>query len=429
MESIAHIRKSDYKIQTVEQHLLEVKNLAESYGERVNVAHVTGLAGMLHDLGKFTEEFSTYIKKAVENPDNPPKRGSVDHSTAGGMFLYELLHKNGSSINEKILAELVGNAIISHHGFLKDFNNPSLDSKYLSRVNKEEKKDVYANYEEFSSYFYSKVMDESSFANYFNKAVAEIGEYVIQSAPVPLRTSLYYLTTFVFSALVDADRTNTRLFEEGNEHSGKNTHVLFELYNTKLEEHLIGLQQSPASRSAINQLRMDMSEECKKFAKNESGIYSLSIPTGGGKTLASLRYALNHALEHGKERIIYVIPYTSIIDQNAKLVKAILDDDTNIVEHHSNVDFGSSNEKEQDDDLDEMLMNKREKIRLATDNWDAPIIFTTMVQYLNAFYAKGNRHTRRLHNLTNAVVIFDEVQKVPSKCLSLFSESQLSQLK
>ena len=423
MESIAHIRKSDNKIQTVEQHLLEVKNLAESYGERVNVAHVTGLAGMLHDLGKFTEEFSTYIKKAVENPDNPPKRGSVDHSTAGGMFLYELLHKNGSSTNEKILAELVGNAIISHHGFLKDFNNPSLDSKYLSRVNKEEKKDVYANYEEFSSYFYSNVMDESSFANYINKAVAEIGEYTIQSAPVPLRTSLYYLTTFVFSALVDADRTNTRLFEEGNEHSGKNAHELFELYNTKLEEHLIGLQQSPASRTAINQLRMDMSEECKKFAKNESGIYSLSIPTGGGKTLASLRYGLNHALEHGKERIIYVIPYTSIIDQNAKLVKAILDDDTNIVEHHSNVDFGPSNEKEQDDELDEMLMNKREKIRLATDNWDAPIIFTTMVQYLNAFYAKGNRHTRRLHNLTNAVVIFDEVQKVPSKCLSLFSES------
>ena len=117
-------------------------------------------------------------------------------------------------------------------------------------------------------------------------------------------------------------------------------HELFQLYETKLNDHLIELQKSPKSKSEINKLRMEMSNQCEKCSENESGIYSLSIPTGGGKTLASLRYALKHALKHNKERIIYVIPYTSIIDQNAKLVKEILDDDINIIEHHSNVDFG-----------------------------------------------------------------------------------------
>ncbi|MPL98965.1 hypothetical protein SDC9_45177 [bioreactor metagenome] len=423
MESIAHIRRNDKKIQTVEQHLLEVKNLAESYGKEAKVSHITGLAGLLHDLGKFTQEFSTYIKTASENPDNPPKRGSVDHSTAGGMFLYELLHKKDSSRNEKILAELVGNAIISHHGFLKDFNNPSLESKYLERVSKEGKREVYAKYDEFSGYFYEKVMDEESFSNYVNKALVELSEYISQSEPTTLRTSLYYLTTFIFSALVDADRTNTRHFEDEINEQKISNHELFQLYETKLNDHLIELQKSPKSKSEINKLRMEMSNQCEKCSENESGIYSLSIPTGGGKTLASLRYALKHALKHNKERIIYVIPYTSIIDQNAKLVKEILDDDINIIEHHSNVDFGPQTENELSEELDEILVNKTEKIRLATDNWDAPIIFTTMVQYLNAFYAKGNRYTRRLHNLTNAVIIFDEVQKVPSKCLSLFTES------
>lgn len=153
--------------------LLEVKNLAESYGKEAKVVSYYGFSRFVARFRKFTQEFSTYIKTASENPDNPPKRGSVDHSTAGGMFLHELLHKKDSSRNEKILAELVGNAIISHHGFLKDFNNPSLESKYLERVSKEGKREVYSKYDEFSGYFYEKVMDEESFSNYVNKALVD----------------------------------------------------------------------------------------------------------------------------------------------------------------------------------------------------------------------------------------------------------------
>ncbi|EPE60581.1 CRISPR-associated helicase Cas3 [Exiguobacterium sp. S17] len=151
-----------------------------------------------------------------------------------------------------------------------------------------------------------------------------------------------------------------------------------------------------------------------QHAKQPSGIYTLSIPTGGGKTLASLRYALHHAVHYHKRRVIYVVPFTTIIEQNAQVARTVLKTEE-IVEHHSNV--------VQLDDASEDEMNLQAKLNLAKDNWDAPIIFTTMVQYLNTFYAKGNRNTRRLHHLSEAIVIFDEVQKVPTKCVSLFNES------
>lgn len=116
MDFIAHIREKDNQIQTVEGHLLEVKELAELYGEKLGVKHLTGLAGMLHDLGKYTYEFKEYILEAVSNPDAPSKRGSVDHSTAGGKLLYELFHVKGEMNRYKwIVAEVIGNVIIPHH--------------------------------------------------------------------------------------------------------------------------------------------------------------------------------------------------------------------------------------------------------------------------------------------------------------------------
>ncbi|MFE6139485.1 CRISPR-associated endonuclease Cas3'' [Bacillus sp. NPDC057893] len=118
MNYIAHIRESDKQVQTVEEHLLGVKELAETYGKKINIKHLAGLAGMLHDLGKYTNEFREYILEAVNNPDSPSKRGSVDHSTAGGKFLYQFFHTENITPYKGIIAEIVGNAIISHHGYL-----------------------------------------------------------------------------------------------------------------------------------------------------------------------------------------------------------------------------------------------------------------------------------------------------------------------
>ena len=176
-------------------------------------------------------------------------------------------------------------------------------------------------------------------------------------------------------------------------------------------------KEQPDAHSRINLLRAEMSEQCEEFAYKPSGIYTLSIPTGGGKTLASLRYALKHAQLYNKKRIIYVVPYTTIIEQNAEEVRKILKDDAHILEHHSNV----IEDVNEDDENQDGLMNVKQKLKLAKDNWDSPIIFTTMVQFLNVFYAKGSRNIRRLHNLSDSVIIFDEVQKVPIQCVSLFN--------
>jgi len=415
MNYIAHIRESDKHIQTVEEHLLEVKKLAESYGENMGVQHITGLAGMLHDLGKYTNEFREYILEAVANPDSPPKRGSVDHSTAGGKLLYELFHKKGNLDRFKgIIAEIVGNAIISHHSYLQDFLSPDLESKYLMRVRDKE----LAEFELTKQSFFEKVMTEKDFHDYVDKAAEELKEFLTKENSKNYAEKLMFLTKFIFSALIDADRTNTRLFEENKtDESVYNHEKLFNTYYERLMSKIRSFKERPDAHSRINLLRAEMSEQCEEFAYKPSGIYTLSIPTGGGKTLASLRYALKHAQLYNKKRIIYVVPYTTIIEQNAEEVRKILKDDAHILEHHSNV----IEDVNEDDENQDGLMNVKQKLKLAKDNWDSPIIFTTMVQFLNVFYAKGSRNIRRLHNLSDSVIIFDEVQKVPIQCVSLFN--------
>ncbi|NDI36004.1 CRISPR-associated helicase Cas3' [Chengkuizengella sediminis] len=423
MHYIAHIRESDKHIQTVKEHLLEVKELAESFGAKIGVKHLAGLAGLLHDLGKYTDEFRNYILEAIKNLDAPPKKGSVDHSTAGGKLLYNLFHtdqKNDQEIDlllfKMIVAEIVGNAIISHHSYLQDFLSPNLESDYLKRVR--DKKII--DFDKTKQYFFNYVMSEADFHEYVNKAVEELKQFNEKNSDEIFEKKLMFLTKFIFSALIDADRTNTRLFEENKIDETKQNHQeLFELYYTRLMDKLNSFKNDPDATKPINVLRTNMSDQCEQFAEHESGIYTLSIPTGGGKTLASLRYALKHAIIHNKKRIIYVVPYTTIIEQNAKEIRDILDDSRNILEHHSNVV-----EHEIDDDENEDgTMSLQEKLSLAKDNWDSPIIFTTMVQFLDVFYAKGTRNIRRLHNLSEAVIIFDEVQKVPISCISLFNES------
>ncbi|MBA4537254.1 CRISPR-associated helicase Cas3' [Bacillus aquiflavi] len=415
MISIAHIRESDHQIQTVEAHLLEVKELAESYGEKLGVKHVAGLAGMLHDVGKYSQEFKEYILEAVKNPNDPPKRGSVDHSTAGGKLLYELFHIGANRSPWKgVLAEVVGNAIISHHSYLQDFLNPELQSNYLKRVRDKE----LSEFETTKRQFFAHVMSEADFQEYVNEAALEIKNFLAKESQQNYYKLLMFLTKFVFSALIDADRTNTRLFEE-NDGLKKNNEKLFDTYYDRLLEKIDAFKQYPNANTPINLLRAEMSNQCEKFAEKPSGIYTLSIPTGGGKTLASLRYALKHAKLYNQKRIIYVVPYTTIIEQNAEEVRNVLKDKANILEHHSNV-IEDTNDN---DENSEGIINVQQKLKLAKDNWDAPIIFTTMVQFLNVFYAKGSRNIRRLHRLTESVIIFDEVQKVPIACVSLFNHA------
>ena len=416
MMHIAHVRESDKVKQTLKEHLLGTKGIAECLGAKLGLKHVAGLAGVLHDLGKYSDEFQDYIYKAAFHPElAEKKRGQVDHSTAGGKLLFSMLHNKNNTFHEKLLAEIVGNAIISHHSNLQDYISPTIESNFLKRVLEKE----LPEYELTIERFFQDVMKKVEFTEYVTKAIEELKQFTDYSP-----TQSFFLAKYIFSCLIDADRTDTRTFEENAEEEEPLQHqLLFEKYHQKLMNHLAALKESGDAHKPINVLRSAMSEQCESFAKRPSGIFTLSIPTGGGKTLASLRYALKHAQEYDKQRIIYVVPFTTIIEQNAQEVRGILEDDENILEHHSNVIEEDTNDSEIGDEQEDRVITKRERLKLARDNWDSPIIFTTLVQFLNVFYAKGNRNTRRLHNLSHSVLIFDEVQKVPTKCVSLFNEA------
>lgn len=411
MDYIAHIRNADGKIQSVDEHLKGVQALAEQFGSKIEVKHLAGLAGLLHDTGKYSDSFRNYIIEAVNNPKNPPRKGSIDHSTAGGKYLFNKIHEKQDS-KCKLIAEIVGNVIISHHSGLQDFLGPELSSDYLRRVGEKE----LLEYDDAISNFLKASISEEKLNEYIKFGLLEIENIIKkQKTSEQVFLTIMFLTKYIFSCLIDADRTNTRMFEEDEKETPEiNSGQLFNKYYEKLLYHLEELQKHKESVSPINVLRAKMSDQCDEFGGKPSGIYTLSIPTGGGKTLASLRYSLKHAIEHKKERIIYVVPYTTIIEQNADEVRKILDENLNVLEHHSNIVEEVEGEGNY---VKDKLYN------LAKDNWDSPIIFTTMVQFLNVFYSSGTRNVRRLHNLANSIIIFDEVQSVPIKCVSLFNEA------
>lgn len=409
---IAHIRQKDGKIQPLHVHLNESKEIAENIGRKIGIPHVTGLAAWLHDMGKYNDDFQVYIQEAFNNPSQRPKRGSVNHSTAGARFLMQHYHATA-----KPMIECVANAIYSHHGQLVDMLNPEGESPFDKR--KTPKKPI--DFDVIEERFFSEVCTREELDAYVAQARKEFMaffETYKKTTKQAVQAAVALLTKFIFSALLDADRTNSRLFDEDIE--AQSTEPPFTQFLQQLEERLIEMQKK-APPNEITKLRQQMSDTCFEKAKLPTGIYTLSIPTGGGKTLASLRFALQHALEHNKDRIIYIVPYTTIIEQNAKTVRELLQTTDDVLEHHSNVMDEPTFEEGKSISYDEL--EARRKLVNAKDNWDIPIVFTTMVQYLDTFYSGKSRNERRLHNLSNAVVIFDEVQSVPISCISLFNET------
>ncbi|MGE6577998.1 CRISPR-associated helicase Cas3' [Paenibacillus xylanexedens] len=417
MTYIAHICQMDGRIQTVQDHLVEVKQGAEQAGEKIGVKYLAGIAGLLHDMGKNTDLFRNYIQEAVANPDAPPRKGSVDHSTAGGKLLHSLYHGSGTTLESKYTTEWIANCIISHHQGLRDYISPDKTSPYMERVISRQIDQYEQAKEEFFKHNLPGQLDHM-----FKQATQELQGYIqiIKEHKLPPIAGAL-LIKYMFSCLIDADRTNTRRFEENETLAEEIDYKSFFLQSYELlSQHLSKLEHSSIVDTPINRLRREMSRQCEQFAYRPSGVYTLSIPTGGGKTLASMRYALRHAIEHNKQRIIYIVPYTTIIEQNAAEIRNILKNDDMILEHHSNVVDDKDDERHEGDEGETLDLRKK-NLKLARDHWDRPIIFTTMVQFLNTFYAKGTRNVRRLHQLSNAVIVFDEVQSVPVHCISLFN--------
>ncbi|MEK3936855.1 CRISPR-associated helicase Cas3' [Sporosarcina sp. FSL W7-1349] len=433
---IAHMRKTDHKIQAVQDHLTSVASLAEKYGEKAGFASMAALSGFLHDMGKNTNAFSVYIENAVKETDQPLER--IDHSTAGAKYLYETYYvgkpQNHAEVINNLVVEVIGMVILSHHSGLQNFiQTDGSQSDFFRRVCRKdlpyyeevcaEFLKIPGNREKVDKLYHDSLEEMKAFStgvqqimqNYRTKGngtVQDISPFVFNSLAMK----------YIFSCLIDADRTDSRRFDEGDTLPVHTSNQAFFIESYKhLTNQLEEWETGPKASKPINRLRAEMSKRCDDLAEEPSFIYQLSIPTGGGKTFASLRYALQHAKSSlkPKDRIIYVVPYTTILEQNADAVRGIIKNKEMVLEHHANVIDDVAGE----DEPDYYRQLAKKKMQLARDNWDYPIIFTTMVQFLDTFYAKGTRKARRLHNLTNAVIIFDEVQSVPVKHIPLFNSA------
>lgn len=418
MGYLAHVNTNSEK-QSIEDHLKQVASSCSLYADKIGLSKAGELIGLLHDLGKYSEAFQNYIGSATgiidqdadEYVDAEGLKGKIDHSTAGAQFLWRFAKNQKQTL--QIAAQFLSLCIASHHSGLIDCLSSEGENKLLQRMSTEDKKthlnEVEYKIESELSERIKNLLNE----NYFSQVLNHMKQIALtEKAEKSIRVQFQYgsMVRMLFSCLIDADRLDTADFENPKNKKfrqyGKYNEwgVLIE----KFERHLKKFENKP-DKQPIDTIRKDISDECLKRASNKRGVFTLTVPTGGGKTLASLRFALHHARKHQSDRIIYVIPFTSIIDQNAQVVREILETRKEeqgriVLELHSN--------------LIPEVQNWKNK--LLTENWDAPIIYTTSVQLLEALFGGGTRSARHMHQLANSIIIFDEIQTLPVKTVHLF---------
>lgn len=408
---LAHI-SCDGRVQTLSDHLSSVSNICREYCSDIGLSEVGFICGLVHDLGKTSNEFQEYLLGNTRY-----KRGDIDHSTAGAQFLSTMGcdwfdYYKQSPLNAKLCEDsmnVIELCILSHHSGLINCLSVDGDDRFSKRLNKElgldnsklifEKMDPFVT-DGVREHLPSAIEELSDKINEIVKTTEKTTQF---------RSKCYFrvglLSRYILSCLIDADHQDTRSFTDNMNitlSKSQSWDVLcsrFDEYNKKLD-----------SDGNVNKIRQQVSEECYLKSSCNTGVYTLSVPTGGGKTLASLRFALNHAKKNGLNRIIYVIPYTSIIDQNAQVMRNVLekDGDKIVLEYHSNIEMN-------DDELSVW--------KYYSDSWNAQIIVTTMVQYLNTLFASGSSNIKKMHNLSKSVLIFDEIQTLPIKCTYMFNES------
>ncbi len=420
---IAHIRKKDKKKQLLRTHLREASQQAEGFAAKIGLPEIGRILGLLHDFGKASQEYQDYLRtqEGLINPDednySKAKRGEVDHSTAGAQLVFEKLANRG--VEGKILAQLLALAIASHHSGLIDCLKPDGFNEFKRRIEKSyddtnfaEARRKLPDIEKELDEILAQPIEKQFFAKIFEEM-----KEPDDNSKLNLVFKQGLMARFLLSCLLEADRLNTADFEHpGNEairNYGKYVpwDALIERLEAKYAEYAEKTANMPPGRALeVNQLRAQVAQACLEAANKPKGIYQLTVPTGGGKTEASLRFALHQARAHKMERIFYIVPYITIIDQNADKIRAILEKEEErgkvVLEHHSNF--------VPPDDT-------RYRHNLLAENWDSPIVFTTQVQFLEALFGYGTRDARRMHQLANSVIIFDEVQTLPIRITHMFT--------
>lgn len=402
--------------QSVKAHVEGVATICKRLTMKAGSSDVGELLGLLHDLGKYSDQFQTYIKSATGmlNPDidedyvdSIQLKGRVDHSTAGAQWIWQQCRQYGQQ--GQLIGQILAVCLASHHGGLIDCLSPEGKNLFLKRMGKDDEKthltECTVAAEKQLLHRLQALATPQLIQNCLQQISSLVSTGQVESGNLIKCLNIGLWTRFLYSCLIDADRIDSADFEnpENREHRCKGQPD-WNIAVERLEEKLSALPDE----YEIDHIRRDISAQCKKRAYGGQGIYSLTVPTGGGKTFASMRYALHHAREHNLDRIIYIIPFTSIIEQNAEEIRKLIERETDefpwVLEHHSN--------------LEPELQTWQYK--LVSENWDTPIVFTTMVQFLETLFGGGTRGPRRMHQLTNAVLVFDEVQTLPIKCVHLF---------
>lgn len=424
-EYIAHIRAQDSAVQTVSSHLLEVSQIAKQLAAKINAPEAGELAGLLHDFGKYSKQFQNYIKSGtglfdadhIDYVDAKGQKGKIDHSTAGAQWVWQAMSKIGKNGEGELCGQMLALCIASHHSGLIDCLKPDGTNEFQRRISKE---DDLTHLNECRQNADTEILENAQqLVKPSISALWQQRNAIMRSTRQSEIIRQFYFgfwTRFLFSCLIDADRINSADFESPHLAEHRNQTVSWDVAINRLE-FFLAEQQNEIERKRgqltentlrLNERRRDISDTCKNRAAHPQGIYSLTVPTGGGKTYASLRFALYHAKAHNLERIFYVIPYTSIIEQNAEAIRKAIEHSSDktpwVLEHHSNL------EPEQ----------QTWRSKLVAENWDAPIVLTTMVQFLETLFSGGTRGVRRLHQLANSVIIFDEIQTLPINCTHLF---------
>ncbi len=360
-------------------HLVDVGAGAAAFAAPFGAEQVARAAGLLHDIGKCSAEYQAYIRDEGPSPD---------HSTAGAK---EAIHRYRGG-GQDIYGRLIAFAVAGHHAGLADgagTGAASLDS----RLNK-----TVPAYEGWKDEVVG--LPETLSTGLKLKPGASHGY------------SLALLGRMLFSCLVDADFLATEKFyaKSRDEEAERGGHATLGTLRERLDRHLAALA-GDATDTALNRLRAEILAHARDKASCDPGLFTMTVPTGGGKTLAGLAFALDHAIRHGLSRVIYVIPYTSIIEQTADIFRAVLGD-KDVLEHHGNIDWerppgGSVGAADDEGD------DGWRKLRRASENWDVPVVVTTAVQFFESLHAARTSRCRKLHNLARSVVILDEAQTLP----------------
>ena len=381
MEYVAHVKQSSSggggwePPHPLGQHLLAVAELSAQFASGFNAADWARLAGLWHDLGKYRLRFQRYIRQAsgfeAEDAHIEGKAGRSPHSTAGALLAVDRFKEYG-----RILAYLIA----GHHAGLDDWHG-GLEI----RLNGQDARDEL-----------NESLDQQPPADILHQGEFKPDLKAIPGGPAGFALWLRML----FSCLVDADFLDTEAYMEPAKAEQRSTWPDLAELLEHFDRHMAAmLSQAPSS--TVNRLRADILGQCQRASQEPPGLFSLTVPTGGGKTLSSMAFALEHAARHEKKRIIYVIPYTSIIEQTADIFRGILGDA--VIEHHSNAEADPAKENHQS--------------RLACENWDAPIVVTTNVQFFESLFAARTSRCRKLHNIVDSVVVLDEAQLLPPEFL------------